>query len=265
MISFNSLGNLGRLANQMFQYASLKGIAIHRGFDFVIPPQSKFGEVDPMVRNDPLSLYSAFDIGQKVNQGLYPHSMLYERMHTFDEELFNQCPDNVDLFGYFQTEKYFKHIEDDIKKDFSFSKELNDTCEDVINNLGGEDTISLHIRRTDYVHNPNHPVQPIEYYQSALDKLPKDIPVIVFSDDPEWCENNDAFEDDRFAISNNAPDLDLCLMTHCKYHIIANSSFSWWGAWLADSEKIIAPKNWFGATCTNKSVDDMSFGDWDWL
>ena len=51
----------------------------------------------------------------------------------------------------------------------------------------------------------------------------------------------------------------------CKYHIIANSSYSWWGAWLGKSDKVIAPKNWFGASCSHKSVDDMVFGDWSWL
>ena len=266
MISFNSLGNLGRLANQMFQYASLKGIATRRGFDFVIPPQSKFGEVDPMVRNDPLSLYSAFDIGQKVTQGLYPHTMFYERMHTFDEELFNQCPDNIDLFGYFQTEKYFKHIEDEIREDFKFSQELTDMCKEVIDGMGGGDTISLHIRRGDYVVNPNHPVQSLEYYDEALKCLPQNFPVIVFSDDPKWCHEQELFSGDRFNISDdNSADFDLCLMSMCKCHVIANSSYSWWGAWLANSQMTIAPKNWFGAQCAAKDITDMEFGSWKWI
>ena len=57
----------------------------------------------------------------------------------------------------------------------------------------------------------------------------------------------------------------MCLMSKCKYHIIANSSFSWWGAWLADSEKIIAPKNWFAGDCAHKDTKDMAFGEWTWL
>ncbi len=264
MITFNNMGNLGRLANQMFQYASLKGIAKNRGFDFVIPPESKFGETDALVRSDPLNIHNCFYVGEHTQVGLFPQNILAERMHTFDQELFEKCPDNVDLFGYYQSPKYFNHIEEEIRKDFSFSKELTDSCEDVINNLGS-DAISLHIRRTDYKANPNHPLQPIEYYQSALDKLPKDSPVIVFSDDPEWCENHEVFSEDRFAISNNAADFDLCLMGLCKYHIIANSSYSWWGAWLGKSDKVIAPKNWFGASCAHKSVEDMVFGDWTWL
>ena len=263
MISFNSLGNLGRLANQMFQYASLKGIAKNRGFDFVIPPENKFGESDPLVRSDPLNIHNCFNIDNN-RIGMYPNQIFAERMHTFDQELFENCPDNIDLFGYYQSPKYFNHIEDEIRKDFSFSQDLVDSCQEVIDTLGG-DVISLHIRRTDYKANPNHPLQPIEYYNSALDKLPKDSSVVVFSDDYEWCESNEAFSDDRFAVSNNAADFDLCLMTLCNYHIIANSSYSWWGAWLGNSNKIIAPKNWFGASCAHKSVEDMVFGNWSWL
>ena len=63
----------------------------------------------------------------------------------------------------------------------------------------------------------------------------------------------------------NDADIDLCLMTKCDYHIIANSSFSWWGAWLGDSEKVVAPKNWFADSCAGKSVKDMEFSDWTWL
>ena len=264
MITFNSLGNLGRLANQMFQYASLKGIARNRGFDFVIPPESKFGETDPLVKKESLNIHNTFSLNTEI--GLYPNQMFAERMHTFDQELFDKCPDNIDLFGYFQTPKYFNHIEDEIRDEFKFTKEINVNCDGVMQHfvVGGE-AISLHIRRTDYISNPNHPAQPLEYYQKALRKLP-DVPVIIFSDDPKWCHEQEMFEDDeRFVVSDNDTDFDLCLMTKCKYHIIANSSFSWWGAWLGKSEKVIAPRNWFGASCAHKSVEDMAFGDWTWL
>jgi hypothetical protein len=107
MISFNNLGNLGRLANQMFQYASLKGIARHRGYDFYIPPRNVFGKRDPMVQNSDLIIYDVFKLENSNNLGLLPNQVLMERMHTFDKELFTNCPDNVDLFGYYQTEKFY--------------------------------------------------------------------------------------------------------------------------------------------------------------
>ena len=273
MISFNNLGNLGRLANQMFQYAALKGIAKNRGFDFVLPPKSEFGKRDTNVRMDAgNSIYDVFGFFERerfsnLKYELTTQNMCPERVHGFDNEMFNECPDDVDLFGYYQTPKYFENISDEIRQDFIFSVEF----EEIFSNVKDEyeltdDLISLHIRRGDYLNNPNHPVQPLEYYEKALDMLPKDINVVIFSDDPYWCIEQEAFKDDKYMISaDNAADFDLFFMTKCKYHIIANSSFSWWGAWLGNSEKIIAPKNWFSDSCVYKEVNDMEFGDWSWL
>ena len=90
--------------------------------------------------------------------------------------------------------------------------------------------------------------------------------ILVFSDDTKWCQQQDLFSDDSILISEgNDVDMDLCLMAMCDYHVIANSSFSWWGAWLGDSEHIVAPKNWFDGSCKGKSVKDMVFGNWTWL
>jgi hypothetical protein len=267
MLSFNNLGNLGRLANQMFQYASLKGISKNRGYDFVIPPKEFFGRTDKNVRQEKYNLYDIFKLEEKNNVGLHQNAILQERMHEFDKELFLNCPDNVDLFGYFQSEKYFKHIENEIREDFTFDKILMYDCKQTSSKfIGDVDSISLHIRRGDYMANPNHPVQPLSYYEQALENLPKDAPVLVFSDDPLWCQDQELFAPDRFFISQgNAADVDMCLMSLCSWHIIANSSFSWWGAWLANSKKVFAPKNWFDAECKTKKIKDMAFGDWSWL
>ena len=262
MISFNNLGNIGRLANQMFQYASLKGIAKNKGYSFCIPPREVFGRLDVDVRNSDIMLYDIFDLESKNIIELTGRGMIRERMHTFDKELFDFCPDNIDLVGYFQTEKYFKHIEDEIREDFRFKKDLLETCQSFID----DETISLHIRRGDYVTNSNHPVQPISYYKEALSKLPTQLPVVVFSDDPEWCKKQEIFDEDRFRISEgNTSDYDLCLMSLCKYHIIANSTYSWWGAWLAKSKKVIAPKKWFAGDCVNKSVVDVPFDNFEFI
>ena len=262
MISFNNLGNIGRLANQMFQYASLKGIAKNKGYSFCIPPREVFGRLDIDVRNSDIMLYDIFDLESKNTIELTSRPMIRETIHTFDKALFDFCPDNIDLVGYFQTEKYFKHIEDEIREDFRFKKDLLETCQSFI---GGE-TISLHIRRGDYVINSNHPVQPKSYYREALSKFPTELPVVIFSDDPEWCKKQEIFDEDRFRISEgNTSDYDLCLMSLCKYHIIANSTYSWWGAWLAKSEKVIAPKTWFAGDCVNKSVKDIPFDNFEFI
>ena len=187
-------------------------------------------------------------------------------MHEFDEELFRSCPDNVDLYGCYQSPKYFEHIKDEIKNDFKFSDEVESLCNEMYESISGKKVVSLHIRRTDYTVNNNHPLQPISYYENALKLFDKNVQILVFSDDPKWCQEQGLFADDSVMISEgNDADIDLCLMTKCDYHIIANSSFSWWGAWLGDSEKVVAPKNWFADSCAGKSVKDMEFSDWTWL
>jgi len=243
MLSFNSLGNLGRLGNQMFQYASLKGIAANRGFEVTIPPRRFFGEADQNVANSDVTIYESFKIGD-FNTGLENQRKVSESKFGFDEELFNTCEDNVDLIGYFQNEKYFEGIENQIRKEFTFKSGTHDPCQDFVSQF--DELISLHIRRGDYTVNTNHPVQPMEYYAEALKLLPK-TDVIVFSDDPDWCHQQELFSDDRFIVAEgNSSDADMCLMSLCQYHIIANSSFSWWGSYLAKSQKTIAPKLWFG-------------------
>jgi len=262
MISFNQLGNLGRLGNQMFQYASLRGIAANKGFDFCIPPQHAFGKTDPNVKNCSTNIHTAFDLS-KCNKFLKSNKVVEESAYRFDEYLFNNCEDNIDLCGYFQSEKYFKHIEDEIRKDFTFKLDVIESCKEILDN---QEYISLHVRRSDYLHLQSfHPVPPIEYYIEALKKLP-DLPVFIFSDDPEWCSIRSEFDSDRFLISESNPaDFDMCLMSMCKYHIIANSSFSWWGAWLAKSEKVIAPKIWFGPSLIEHDTSDLYCEGWETL
>ncbi len=116
MLSFNALGNLGRLGNQMFQYASLRGIAAHRGTEFCIPPRSCFGSKDPNVAASGITLYDAFNLyGLKYRKRKYFRKYLRvtvrERGFEFDAHLFDTCPLNANLYGYFQSERYFKQIE----------------------------------------------------------------------------------------------------------------------------------------------------------
>ena len=148
-----------------------------------------------------------------------------------------------------------------MQKDFEFKDEIKIPCEDMISSL--DNPVALHIRRTDYITNPNHTCLSMDYYKKAL-KYFKDEPILIFSDDPKWCQEHELFEDDRFMISDNDDAyIDMCLMTMCKGHIIANSSFSWWGAWLADSKKVIAPKGWFeGSDNSHLDTTDIYCTDW---
>jgi hypothetical protein len=128
----------------------------------------------------------------------------------------------------------------------------------------GTEVISLHVRRGDYLNYPHcHPVCDIPYYEHALTYLPEGLPVIVFTNDLEWCNEQDFFNGERFLISeNNHVGFDLCLMSLCHYHIIANSSLSWWGSWLAKSKLTVAPKNWFGPAYAGWSIEDRLLPDW---
>ena len=265
-IGFNALGRMGRLCNQMFQYAALKGIARKTGVDCCIPhyTQAVDDGIGNMLRTE---LFDSFDLDVKVellNNGHAP--VVNERHFHFDEELFRMCPDHVDLRGYFQTEKYFKHIEKEIRSDFTFKDEILNPCKEMIESV--ENPIALHVRRGDYIKNAeNHFNLPRAYYEAALSKFDSNRNVIVFSDDPVWCHDEGTFADDRFIISENDDNrVDLCLMSLCDDFIIANSSYSWWGAWLsANKDKtVIAPAQWFGKTGYTKdhNTKDLIPNDW---
>ena len=198
MLAFNHLGQLGRLGNQMFQYASLSGIAASRGYDFGIPP-SKF---EDEWRSH--QLFEVFELTNLPKQNIKyldvgNAPVVQERFFHFDEALLNQCPNDVSLWGFFQSEKYFKHIENNIREDFTFREHILEPCKEIVENF--DNPVSLHVRRTDYLTNSaNHNNLDIDYYEKALEHF-ENRQIIVFSDDPDWCKKQKLFSDDRFLIS----------------------------------------------------------------
>ena len=276
MIGFDHIGTMGRLGNQMFQFAALKGIAAHRGYEYTIPPEN------PKIQIDNYGLIEAFELSDNKKIGWLntQYDIIAEKHFHFDEDLFNTFPDGSGLYGFFQSEKYFKHIEDEIREDFTFKKEWLEPCEGFRKDLGDE-VIFLHVRRGDpnladkrgfkwaYTQcSSQHPPQPLEYYEKALKEFDDDMPVVVFSDSIDWVKEQDLFKPDRFMISEQTdkfsdgalvPYIDLCLMTLCDHAIIANSSMSWWGAWLIQNEykKVVAPKMWFGPAYADKDTKDL--------
>lgn len=251
MIGFNHLGSHGRLCNQMFQYSALRGIADIMGYDFCIP-ESNFKD-----QWQDHQLSQTFELKNLKNIGTLSGNYYQERQSHYDNEYVLNCPDDVNLYGYFQTEKYFKHIEDSIRDDFIFKSEILEPCKEAFN---FKKLISLHIRRTDYVTSAvDHPPCSFEYYQKALEQFDNNIPVMIFSDDIPWCKKQELFSSDRFIFSENEWNaIDLCLISMCTHHIIANSSFSWWGAWLSGSDNVIAPSKWYGSsgyTANNNTCD----------
>jgi len=268
MIGFNHLGRIGRLGNQMFQYAALRGIAENRGYNFCLPIHQN--EIDDGIGNKlkteiflPFKMESINSLNIQFIDEDRP--VVSESGFEFDENLFNNCPDWVSLFGYFQSEKYFKHIESQIRDDFTFKDEILNPCKEMISQI--DNPVALHIRRGDYLNNSNnHHNLNLDYYKEALDHFDPDLCVIVFSDDPSWCKEQKLFSSDRFFVSeDNNQYIDLCLMSLCKYHIIANSTFSWWGAWLANSQKVIAPEKWFGPNNSHLNIKDLYLETWKLL
>ena len=130
---------------------------------------------------------------------------------------------------------------------------------------GVDKPVALHIRRTDYLDLDHHNSLGLEYYEESLSKFEDNRTVIIFSDDPSWCKEQKLFDSDRFLVAEgNSQYIDMCLMTLCVGHIIANSSFSWWGAWLAKTEKVIAPKNWFSGNLKDKNdTKDLYCPEWE--
>lgn len=271
MIGFNYLGRLGRLGNQMFQYASLRGIAENCGFNYCFPfhEDAVNDGIGNMLRTE---LFDCFEMSSVTSLNLQTidsgRPVVYEGTFQFNEKLFNECPDWVSLYGFFQTEKYFQNVEDLIRKDFTFKKEILDPCQEMMGvfyaNSVDPTVVSLHIRRTDYLTNScNHTPLELDYYEKALSEFSNDASVIIFSDDPQWCKEQELFSGERFLISENTSGyIDLCLMSLCTDFIIANSTFSWWGAWLANKGKVIAPSQWFGPNNENLNTKDLYLNHW---
>ena len=255
-VAFNHLGKLGQLGNQMFQYAATKGVASKLDVPFMIPNHREVFD-DGIGNRYTILLFDAFKLTSASLLGtLRTENYVQENGFTFNKDLFKiDKTENCSLYGFFQTEKYFKHIEKQIRKDFAFKDEIKDECDDLIKQF--TNPIALHIRRGDFIwNNKNHPPLSLDYYKSALESFDSDREVIIFSDDTEWCKEQELFADDRFAVAEGGDQFyDLCLMSMCDDFIIANSTFSWWGAWLANRGKVVAPKNWFGETLGHDTKD----------
>ena len=257
MIGYNHLGRNGRLGNQMFQYAALKGIAANRGYEYCIPPDEHF-------------LFDFFEMPDVKHTKFMPNDInVGEAYFHFNEELFNTCPDNINLIGYFQSEKYFKNITEDIKKDFTFKSEIRQQAKsylDDIKNKHGDNLLCLNIRRADYLWYPNnHPCCTIDYYEEALNSFDKDMFVLVVTDETDnWMEQHSLFKQDRFKVvdRNLHYSVLLCIMSMIDQQIIANSTFYWWSAWLSDKKRIITPKRWFGPGYNYLNTKDLIPENW---
>jgi len=157
----------------------------------------------------------------------------------------------VYLHGGFQSEKYFMNCADSIREDFTF-RSIDPKNASIAEQMQEQESIAIHIRRGDYVQSPYHNTCSVDYYLSAMQRVEATVAkpfYYIFSDDIDWVkEQLNISADHEFITHNNGDDSykDMYLMSQCRHNIIANSSFSWWGAWLNQYGKkvVIAPEDW---------------------
>lgn len=255
MIVINLIGGLG---NQMFQYAAAKALSLEKRQKLFLNIQGfekyqlhKYGLFHFKLEHKQYRQPSKFT---KKFITVFKNKIKYtEREFNYNPNLQNIEGNPIELEGYFQCEKYFIKYEDQIRSDFEIISALKQQTKGVIEFMKSCNSVSIHIRRGDYLLHEMHNTDKEEYYSNSMKFIESKIssPVyFLFSDDINWVKENfkTAFEthyiDFNDAESNYE---DLKLMASCKHNIIANSSFSWWGAWLNPNQNkiVIAPRKWF--------------------
>lgn len=255
----------GALGNQMFQYAAGRALALRRGTRLTLDlgwlaPRSRFVYE--------LGVFP-LDVGLIWSYRHMRRARVTELLHlapparrqdwkrkgfSFDPGVLD-LPGNARLVGYWQSEKYFTDQEEAIRADFEFREPLDERNAAVAAEIAASTAVAVHVRRGDYVTDPGARsflgTLPLDYYVAAAELVSGGAPdahFFVFSDDPAWCRSHLRLGGPTTFVDHNQDrgDEDLRLMTLCRHHIIANSSFSWWGAWLArpDGQVVVAPRRW---------------------
>ena len=251
---------LGGLGNQLFQRAY--GLALEsRGYDVAFDTSAL---VEGTHREYSLEEYFDLQLKSPVGQTIYEKSL------RFDPQMLVP-PDDSTLVGYWQSEKYVGDQADCLRHKFNrhwMFKPLQPHAKEINAEIYKSNSVFIHVRRQDYVSLQHfHGMPTIDYYREALRRIksvsyePK---AFVFSDDPVWCYEN--FPKDFIIVRGTNKHEDLRLMASCKHAVIANSSFSWWGAWLGDNQlgrMVIAPKNWFAVE--KDKADDTDIVPERWL
>ncbi|MBI2720864.1 MAG: alpha-1,2-fucosyltransferase [Bacteroidetes bacterium] len=276
---------IGGLGNQMFQYAAGKALALHHGTELKLDISHLEAEAgnEYTKRNFELNCFNLnyrlvseedrnvyfpkkISLIKRIVKRFFPalekKNMFYEPGKKYYPEFF-QLPNNTYLYGFWQSEKYFEKFASVLRAEFTPAAPLPMALMDVKKRIEQRESVSLHIRRGDYVTLKSasdfHGSCGLDYYKKAIEFLShtKKIELFIFSDDIEWCRQNLIFDVPlTFVAQNNGACRDLYLMSLCKHNIIANSSFSWWGAWLNQNRGkiVVAPEYWF-KTIKSKELD----------
>ncbi|MBB6271534.1 hypothetical protein HDF26_001961 [Pedobacter cryoconitis] len=283
----------GGLGNQMFQYASAKGLSIKHNDQLQIDishygklladetPRSYRLDVFPNITDQIANQKSISTIVPDFKYGFLNklYKIINKSIYGFNKSFviekqmgFSTIADygdkNIYLDGYWQSEQYFNNSVEDIRTHF----DLEYLCEipelsEISKKIKAVNSISIHVRRGDYVTNTNansyHGVCSLDYYEKAIQKMAENnsnLEFFVFSDDVDWCKHNLKIPYTHEYISTREDFHDLYLMSLCKHNIIANSSFSWWGAWLNKNlnKTVIAPEKWF-STMPSRDIIPISW------
>ena len=269
----------GGLGNQMFQYATARALSLSRGVDLVLD-LSEFNKYK--LRGFELDKYN---IQAKTNKSefflrtislkfkLYKIIKLYwmEKSLLYDPTI-QSLGNNAYMEGYFQSELYFLNIRKILLNDFLIRGNVSEYARLMKEKvLEKKVSISLHLRRGDYIldkkTNSVHGVCSLNYYKKAmnlLNKKFKNVNYFVFSDDMLWAKNNLEIENVTYVEHCSIPHEDIYLMSLCDHNIIANSSFSWWAAWLNENynKVVIAPKKWFKDEKYLKNSGGLACDSW---
>jgi hypothetical protein len=267
---------MGGLGNQLFQYATARALALRHGAEVVL--DLSHYEEDRLRRYELGSYPIAARIAtaaelrsSKAAGGLRaiaerllgrapgPAAPAYHEPHFHFDPLVLQQRPPVHLIGYWQSERYFVDAAEVLRREFSPQAPLEPENARIAAAIATTNAVSLHVRRGDYVSNAHtnayHGVCSLDYYRAAVAHIRREIPdahLFVFSDDHEWTRRNLAPDLPTTYVTANPADRgfrDLQLMSRCRHHVVANSSFSWWGAWLNPSpdKMVIAPARWFAS------------------
>lgn len=264
---------MGGLGNQMFQYAVGRRLSLDSRaplkldlswFDDHGVDTKRTYQLDgwrthaQIASSEDLAAFGSGPrrLGQRVleRMRLVRRNVIKERKTGFSRRVLTAKPP-VYLSGYWQNEQYFKAIEMTLRGDFQLASSPCKHVLGLVTVASRDSTVSIHIRRGDYVNNPvtnaAHGTCSVDYYLRAVRIIVEKIPsptFLVFGDDLDWAKDNLKFPGDVYYVSHAEdclPHHDIWLMSHCNHHVIANSSFSWWGAWLSKGRgAVIAPKRW---------------------
>lgn len=261
----------GGLGNQMFQWAFGRALEKESGiktiFDmsFFEKRYARPYELDIFNLNAEfvenfwlkLKLKTIWTLRKKLQGKRFLGLNFYSEAHfEFDENLFKVPPDTY-IEGFFQSEKYFKNLESELRSDFQFKNVPDAKNQELIDKINATNSISLHIRRGDYVQKKRYQNVyaqcSLDYYKHGVEYIAQkhqNPTLFIFSDDIEWVKENLNLPYESIYVSNNTGNKsyeDMRLMSLCKHNVIANSSFSWWGAWLNNNKEkiVIAPQKWF--------------------